>query len=153
MSHRVFRLYRPDELGLDGYPTAWHRQEGNSASAIKVLVRLLAGNRCVRCLHPYVKGTGEWSACDGRCTHGGPLRYGPHGHEFDADALQKRPTAGVLSSLAPAVWRPACHRHHGMLDQSKTLRISRSAIPVETEAWALEHGLDWWLTEAYGERP
>lgn len=35
------------------------------------------GYRCVRCGHPYVKGThglGEWSPCDHKCTHGGPVR-------------------------------------------------------------------------------
>lgn len=51
---------------------------------------------------------------------------------------------------APGVWRPACHLHHGMLDQAKTLRIPRSALPAETEAWAAEHGLEWWLDHEFG---
>jgi hypothetical protein len=62
-----FRLYGPPELGKDGYPLRWHE-------AIKHLVRGEAGDRCVRCLHPYEKGSGEWSPCDYRCAHDGPFR-------------------------------------------------------------------------------
>lgn len=61
--------------------------------SVKAMTRLLAGHRCERCGHPYMpKGDaaklgveasgvggdhmgGRWSACDGRCTHGGPIRY------------------------------------------------------------------------------
>src|SRR5277367_3457680 len=64
----LLRLYAPDECGPDGYPPEWH-------VTIKHQVREDAGNRCVRCLHPYEAGAGEWSACDRRCTHRGPLRY------------------------------------------------------------------------------
>jgi len=71
----VMRLYQPDELGPDGYPRAWHTREGDAASSIKVLVRLAAGNRCVRCQHPYTPGDGEWSACDTRCLHETPFRH------------------------------------------------------------------------------
>jgi hypothetical protein len=84
----IYRLYEPDELGPDGYPPAWHRQEGNAASSIKVLVRLAAGNRCVRCQHPYEPGEGEWSRCDGRCDHPGPYRTLDGGeviHELKTD--------------------------------------------------------------------
>jgi hypothetical protein len=56
----AFRLYGLDELGPDGYPPEWHER-------IKHEARVLAGDRCVRCLHPYRAGTGEWSPCDGRC--------------------------------------------------------------------------------------
>lgn len=62
------RLYQAAELGADGYPPEWH-------TTIKHDVRDAAGHRCVRCLHPYAKGAGEWSPCDGRCTHRGPYRY------------------------------------------------------------------------------
>lgn len=40
------------------------------------LVREQAGHRCERCGHPYRKGqhgSGEWSPCDQRCTHRGPM--------------------------------------------------------------------------------
>ncbi len=63
----VFRLYAEDELGPDGYPPEWHE-------TIKHEARVLAGDRCVRCLHPYKAGTGEWSPCDGCCTHFTPIR-------------------------------------------------------------------------------
>ena len=62
-----FRVYEPGECGKDGYPFEWHK-------TVKHLVREQAGNRCVRCQHPYVKGAGEWSPCDERCAHGSPLR-------------------------------------------------------------------------------
>jgi hypothetical protein len=66
---KPLRVYLPDECGEDGYPLAWHE-------TIKHAVREAAGHRCVRCLHPYVCGEspGEWSACDARCTHKGPVR-------------------------------------------------------------------------------
>lgn len=44
--------------------------------------------------------------------------------------------------------------HHGMLDGKgcRPLRIPRYAIPAETEQFATEHGLAWWLDREYGER-
>lgn len=66
----LFRRYDESELRQDGYPHAWRE--------IKALVREQAGNRCVRCLHPYVigaHGSGEWSACSDQCLHRGPVRY------------------------------------------------------------------------------
>ncbi len=78
----LLRTYtRPDEIGRDGYPLAWHRcpsclGEGcptcDGEGSAKDLVRARAGQRCVRCGHPYHKGehgNGEWSPCDERCTH------------------------------------------------------------------------------------
>lgn len=65
-----FRLYEPHELGRDGYPSAWHE-------LVKHQVREDAGHRCIRCLHPYRRGEhgrGEWSPCDERCLHSGPIR-------------------------------------------------------------------------------
>lgn len=64
----LYRVYAPDELGKDGYPPEWH-------SVIKHQVRAVAGDRCIRCHHPYSKGDGEWSACDEACAHWGPSRY------------------------------------------------------------------------------
>lgn len=71
-----FRVYTADELGADGYPLAWHGLGDGDKFALKHLVREQAGHRCVRCRHPFVVGEtpGEWSPCDGRCTHGGPTR-------------------------------------------------------------------------------
>lgn len=69
----VLRIYDPevDDFRDDGYPVAWAVGD----PAIKDLVRAEAGNRCVRCHHPYAKGAGEWSPCDERCTHGTPIRW------------------------------------------------------------------------------
>jgi hypothetical protein len=82
----ILRVYtRPEELGRDGYPLAWHKctaclgdgcETCGGAGSAKDLVRVLAGHRCVRCLHPYVKGQhgrGE-SPCDEKCNHGGPIQ-------------------------------------------------------------------------------
>lgn len=66
----TFRLYEPSECGKDSYPLEWH-------TSLKHLVRQEAGYRCVRCKHPYENGKhgkGEWTPCDAKCTHGGPLR-------------------------------------------------------------------------------
>lgn len=85
----LMRLYKAEECAKDGYPPEWHER-------VKHEVRVLSGDRCVRCLHPYSSGEGEWSACDKRCTHTGPVRYGPAGMEFDAG---DKP-AGLLSGFA-----------------------------------------------------
>lgn len=73
-------------------------------------------------------------------------------HLIREQTIRREVSRSKLILWAPAVWRPACHRHHGELDQTKTLRIPRSAIPAETEQWAADHGLDWWLDRTYGER-
>jgi hypothetical protein len=75
-----YRLYAADELGKDGYPPIWHQR-------LKHEVREAAGNRCVRCGHPYAKGAGEWSPCDSQCAHRGPYRYrhGPVDEWFFTD--------------------------------------------------------------------
>lgn len=70
-----FRQYEPTEAGPDGYPLAWHE-------TIKQQVREQAGNRCVRCLHPYECGrhdSGEWTPCDEQCKHGPPYRHRDYG--------------------------------------------------------------------------
>lgn len=71
------RMYAPDECGKDGYPFQWHG--GAGIAAIKDFVREQAGNRCVRCGHPYEKGAGEWSPCDSLCSHGMPIRVNTYG--------------------------------------------------------------------------
>jgi hypothetical protein len=79
----LLRVYfNPLEIGRDGYPRWWHRESfwpetGESFPAIKDLIRERDGHRCLRCGHPYRKGehgNGEWSSCDERCSHGGPVR-------------------------------------------------------------------------------
>jgi hypothetical protein len=77
----LYRLYAPEELGGDGYPHEWHgycgELEDDPLGGIKHRVREAADHRCVRCGHPYRQGEhgrGEWSPCDYRCAHGGPVR-------------------------------------------------------------------------------
>lgn len=87
------RVYlEPGSIGSDGYPHAWHscgwqhridcdldedctcRPRGDG-TGVKHLIRELNGYRCERCHHPFTPGSpGEWSPCDGRCTHHGPTR-------------------------------------------------------------------------------
>lgn len=96
------RLYLRSEAGRDGYPLEWHR-------SIKHLVREQAGHRCVRCGHPYRNGEhgkGEWSPCDERCTHRGPVRtVGSDGRTFEVDF--EIATAAHLARFAAveARWR------------------------------------------------
>lgn len=79
----LLRVYfDPAEIGEDGYPFVWHfpRSQGGIDEfmpAVKDYIREQAGNRCERCGHPYEKGMGEWSPCDDRCTHVGPVRDRP----------------------------------------------------------------------------
>jgi hypothetical protein len=40
--------------------------------------------------------------------------------------------------------------HHGMFDQSRTLRVARDRIPEATVELAEELGLTWWLDKTYG---
>lgn len=45
--------------------------------ARRLAVRKAAEYRCIRCQHPFQSGKhgkGEWSPCDERCDHGGPVR-------------------------------------------------------------------------------
>lgn len=93
----LLRLYELDECSpRDGYPFAWKV----GSPRIPDLVRRQAGNRCIRCGHPYATGGGEWSPCDEDCTHGAPIRVEPIGggwavYETDEDAgplLALRPT-------------------------------------------------------------
>lgn len=96
----LFRLYKPEDAGADGYPVAWHSIE-ESGRGIKHLVRADAGDRCVRCGHPYTAGDGEWSRCDEKCEHGMPARCVAHPFE----ALGSGTTTGGLVREA-ADWIP-----------------------------------------------
>jgi len=69
--------------------------------------REAAGNRCLRCHHPYEAGKygkGEWSPCDEQCTHGLPYRVnGRHACSPDvALGIQRLIKTGVL---VEAQWR------------------------------------------------
>lgn len=50
------------------YPADWPEINRRACESV--------GYRCIRCGHPYRKGEhgkGEWSPCDDKCAHGGPL--------------------------------------------------------------------------------
>lgn len=98
----LLRVYfDPEEIDREtGYPFAWDKGD-EDMPAIKDLVRQQAGNRCVRCLHPYSQGAGEWSACDSQCKHGGPYRWWDpiDGRYYVSDSAQ------VRGSGTEAQWR------------------------------------------------
>lgn len=118
-----FTLHNPDTVGRDGYPRQWHRLALNELSllpdwgalrlsplggdvGVKDVVRARAEHRCVRCGHPYIDG-GEWSPCDERCTHDGPVGVlhvagGPVDDRPTADALA---AARLVQGAVVARWR------------------------------------------------
>jgi hypothetical protein len=62
----------PRVLDITGeYPADWKE--------ISDATWATAGSRCIRCSHPYKKGEqgkGEWTRCDERCKHKGPIALG-----------------------------------------------------------------------------
>jgi hypothetical protein len=136
----ILRVYtRPEEIGKDGYPLAWHKcptclgdgcSECGGEGSAKDLVRALAGHRCVRCGHPYRKGAhgkGEWSPCDEQCTHAGSFRHRRVAHESRA-LRPSRPRwrrSGASSPSITSRWtRPTCAG--GTSRASASAAISRS---------------------------
>jgi hypothetical protein len=117
------RLYDASECGADGYPLAWHDLGGGRG--VKHLIRDHAGNRCVRCGHPYTDGAGEWSACDLDCRHGGPFRVPGDGCEWQlvTDEDLARDHVGVQDwrSMGPvqAHWRILTVHHLRLGDDAK----------------------------------
>lgn len=83
VTQKDFRVYQPSECRPDGYP--WNWPELNAATVVE------AGHRCLRCKHPYVKGQhgprGEWSVCDEKCVHRGPIRYDPDSEPEEAQVI------------------------------------------------------------------
>lgn len=73
----LLRVYLdPAEVGLDGYPYAWHKPLNDVTFSIKDHIRERDSHRCLRCGHPYIKkqyGNGKWSPCDKHCMHHGPF--------------------------------------------------------------------------------
>jgi hypothetical protein len=96
-----FRLYLPEECGEDGYPYEWH-------NTLKYAVREADGHRCLRCGHPYLPKAGEWSNCDDRCDHGGPIRVIMHGGQIIEPDIADNPLAwigGADVDRVEARWR------------------------------------------------
>jgi hypothetical protein len=114
----LFRIYEPSECGADGYPIVWHKRD-RRRSGVKSLVRVQAGDRCVRCQHPFIVGQtpGEWSPCDGRCNHRGPARLSytaSDGTWVELEPHQLATSAGVVvgyGKLVEAHWRVLTVHH------------------------------------------
>lgn len=121
----LFRVYQA--AGQDGYPPEWHRLPehlrlpGLGVIGIKDIVRQEAGDRCIRCGHPYLKGTapiertvvdGEevrtsWSPCDEHCRHLGPMRvWTTEGWvDFEPSTADACGPAVYAVGRAEAAWR------------------------------------------------
>ena len=156
-----FRVYAPEECGKDGYPFAWHGKQlvddleiglmtlRGGVPAIKDLVREQAGNRCVRCGHPYKKGMGEWSPCDEHCRHhaGGTRRT----HEFTEAQWRILTVHHLNGDKADCRWwnlASLCQRCH--------LRIQRTVVmprvfPWEHSEWFKAYAAGWYAHSYLGE--
>lgn len=76
----------------------------------------------------------------------GPLE---RAHLLRAQVIRREVGDDFETLWAPEVWRPFCTRHHRALDHSRQIRIPRALIPEDTERWAADHGLTWWLDREY----
>lgn len=87
----------------------------------------------------HMHGSGDLGPCDGRWDRA---------HLIPRQLMRRE----GLEHLIPdrRTWVPACRRHHGMLDFSRTLRIARAELPVAVETFAEEHDLGWFLDREYG---
>lgn len=89
----------------------------------------------------------------------------PHGALFDDGRWRKATryedrydlpyrTAADLAN-DKRTWVPCCGGpqgnagHHGQLDHSRTIRITRQQLPVEVTDFAAEFGLLWWIERTY----
>lgn len=86
-------------------------QYSEDGKELRLKVREAAGHRCIRCIrcdHPFESGKhgrGEWSPCDERCSHKGPI-----GMQMDDGVLTitSDSTAGIIASQGVRVvaqWR------------------------------------------------
>lgn len=194
-------MYEPVELLTDGYPRAWARCQRCGGQdldcpicygegSVKDLVRTLAGNRCVRCQHPYTVGAHasvmderlgvwkNWSPCDGRCTHDGPIRWRSPGRlewieDGEATTMTKRGVEELLARGAEVEalwriltvhhlrdgreWRADCRWWHIVpLCQRCHLRIQRVVImnrvyPFEHTGWFRPYAAGWYAWTYLGE--
>lgn len=186
----LFRIYSPEECGPDGYPNAWHQSTwapvpaGTPAGVehrllpIKDTVRELAGNRCERCGHPYPPGVaaayprGEWTPCDERCAHPGPLRYhnpiAPPQPISEAARDLSAESEGLRRGYFQAQWRIlTVHHLNGVkwdcrwwnlaaLCQRCHLEIQARVLmervyPFEHSEWFKPHAAGWYAAAYLGE--
>lgn len=158
-----FRVYH--NVGPDGYPPEWHQ-------TVKHLVREQSGHRCERCGHPYrvgEMGDGEWTPCDERCHHGGPMRAWTTEGWVDFD-----PTPEACGSAVYAIGKAEAryriltvHHLNGVkadcrwwnlaaLCQRCHLRVQRVVVmervyPWEHTEWFKPHAAGWYAWAFLGE--
>ena len=72
-------------------------------------------------------------------------------HLLKAQAVRRE--VGPDFEFDPRIMVPGCRRHHGMLDQSRTLRVPRHALPAGVEEFAREFGVEWLVEREYGGGP
>jgi hypothetical protein len=149
MSEHLLRVYfDPAEIGLDGYPYAWHKipEPGvvvaNDPSMIRLgvkdLIRMQAGNRCERCHHSYEvgkMGSGEWTPCDEQCTHGGVIRINGS-QPFDATNLAAQLTDELGYEVAHEAQAQAVIRGRLVEAQWRILTVHHLN--------RIKHDLRWW---------
>lgn len=98
----------------------------------------------MRCFFEGWPGAGP---CDGRLVRA---------HLIRRQVIRRE--VGDAHAWDPRCWVPCCGGptgcggHHGMLDQSRRLRVPRDRLPVGVEEFAAEFGLGWWLDREYGTR-
>jgi hypothetical protein len=152
----LLRIYGPDECGLDGYPYAWHHGSDDGIRLeppIKDLIREQAGYRCERCGHPYPPGItmifprGEWTPCDDRCRHEGPIR-----HDLLIQAQWRILTVHHLNGVKYDCrwWNlPAlCQRCHLSI-QSRV--VMERAFILEHSEWFKPFAAGWYADKYLGE--
>lgn len=136
--------------------------------AKRLAVREAAWHRCIRCQHPFESGKhgrGEWSPCDRRCTHLGPVRIMlmlslSQDGWCEVDTPSK-PAGEIVDTgmSVEAQWRVlTVHHLDGQKDNdawSNTLALcQRCHLQVQTTVdpripWFLEHS-DWFKPYAAG---
>ncbi len=99
----------PRTLQISGaYPADWQE--------ISDRVCVEAGHRCIRCGHPFEKGKhgkGQWTPCDDRCTHKGPLAFDQNGEMVPIELLPDEEACDVGREAFPvcAEWRILTTHH------------------------------------------
>lgn len=95
----------------------------------------------------------SWQEREGRWVNYWPLEA--QDAALHGETWPHRPLRTLMDDTRS--WVPCCGGpvglggHHGMLDQSRKLRVARADLPVAVEEFAAELGLTWYLDRTYGE--
>lgn len=141
----------------------------DDGKASRLRVRAESGHRCIRCGHPFESGKhgkGEWSPCDEKCAHDGPLRFMARCakqenwmHEEKRISRSIAELIGGGSMIVEAQWRVlTVHHLDGQKDNDawwNTLALcQRCHLQIQTTVdprvpWFLEHSA-WFRIYAAG---